>query len=301
MSRSTSGVGAHRRLNPAHTDAAVRPDNGAAVSTGNDAAVGADNRADGWPAADTLLAALAALRPTDPERARLRCTIISQCAQAARREATRYRNTGEPMDDLVQVATVGLILAVDRFDPARGIPFKHFALPTITGELKRHFRDKGWGVKVSRRVQELYQEVRRAEPELAQRLGRQPTTPDLAEHLGLSEDDVRAARQGEAVHTTRSLNWPAYGDEDMAELGERIGGLDPAIEAVADRDALHRAWPLLPKRLRNILTLRFVDELSQSQIADKMGVSQMHVSRLITRSLTLLRRYMTAETRLSAA
>jgi RNA polymerase sigma-B factor len=280
MSSSFSDVGAHRRFGAAYSDAILSNDT-----------------QDGWPAADVLLAALAGLKPTDPARTRLRCAIISQCAVAARREATRYRTTGESLDDLVQVATVGLILAVDRFDPSRGIPFKHFALPTITGELKRHFRDKGWGVKVSRKVQELYQEVRRAEPELAQRLGRLPTTADLAEHLNISEDDVQEARRGEAVYTTRSLNWPAYGDDDMGELGERIGGLDPAIEAVADRDALHRAWPLLPKRLRDILTLRFVDELSQSQIADKMGISQMHVSRLITRSLTLLRRYMTAEAR----
>jgi RNA polymerase sigma-B factor len=201
----------------------------------------------------------------------------------------------------VQCATVGLILAVDRFDPDRGIPFKHFALPTITGELKRHFRDRGWGVKVSRRVQELYQEVRQAEPELAQRLGRLPSTADLAEHLNLSEPDVQAARRGEAAHATLSLNWPTAGDDDMVELGERIGGLDQAIEAVPDRDALHRAWPLLPKRLRDILTLRFLDELSQCQIADKMGISQMHVSRLITRSLTLLRRYMTAEPRRPSA
>src|SRR4029453_5273873 len=110
----------------------------------------------------------------------------------------RYRNTGESFDDLIQVATVGLILAIDRFDPSRGIPFKHFATPTITGELKRHFRDKGWGVKVSRRMQELYHEVRITEPQLAQCLGRMPTTADLAAHLSLSEDDVLAARDGEA-------------------------------------------------------------------------------------------------------
>jgi RNA polymerase sigma-B factor len=142
----------------------------------------------------------------------------------------------------------------------------------------------------------MYQEVRRAEPDLAQSLGRLPSDADLAGHLQLSEEDIQAARFGEAMHATRSLNWPAHGDDDLTELGERIGMLDHAIEAVPDRDALQRAWPLLPKRLRDILTLRFVDDLSQSQIADKMGISQMHVSRLITRSLALLRRHMTADT-----
>lgn len=251
---------------------------------------------DVWLAADPMLARMAKLRAKDPMRVELRDQVICQCAQEARREAGRYRNTGEPFDDLVQVATLGLILAVDRYDPRRGIPFKHFALPTIVGELKRHFRDKGWGIKVTRRVQELYQEVRRAEPLLAQRLGRTPTAGDLAEHLGLSEEDIEAARGGEAAYTTRSLNYPAFGDDpDGGELGERMGALDRDLEAVADHDALVRAWPLLPDRLRVILALRFVDELSQSQIADKMGISQMHVSRLITRSLTLLRHHMLME------
>ncbi len=250
---------------------------------------------DAWRTADPLLAAMAGLEPDDPQRARVRGEVICQCAREARREADRYRNTAEPLEDLFQVAIVGLIHAVDRFDPGRGIPFRHFALPTITGELKRHFRDKCWGVKVSRRVQELHHLVRRAEPDLAQRLGRLPTEADLAEHLQLSPDDVQAARQGGAMYTTRSLNRPLNGDDDLTEIIERIGGPDSAIESVTDREALRRAWPLLPKRLRDIVTLRFVDELSQSQIADKMGISQMHVSRLITRSLTLLRRYMTAE------
>ena len=254
-----------------------------------------DSPVDVWLAADPLLVRLATLRADDPLRADLRERVICQCAPEARREAGRFRRTGEALDDLVQVATMGLILAVDRYDPERGTPFKHFALPTITGEIKRHFRDKGWGVKVTRRVQELYQAVRKAEPQLAQELGRMPSAGDLAVHLGLSEEDIQVARDGEAAYVTRSLNYPAFGDDDVGELGERLGGLDHEIEAVADHDALVRAWPMLPDRLRVILSLRFVDELSQSQIADKMGISQMHVSRLITRSLNILRRHMTAE------
>src|SRR5262245_20383899 len=148
---------------------------------------------DPWSNADTLLVELAAMPENDLERGRLRDQIICECACAARREAKRYRHTGENPSDLAQVATLGLILAVDRYDPSRGVAFKYFALPTITGELKRHFRDKGWSVKVTRRVQELYYEVHQAEPLLAQELGRMPTTADLADHLGLSQEDVRAA------------------------------------------------------------------------------------------------------------
>jgi RNA polymerase sigma-B factor len=165
---------------------------------------------------------------------------------------------------------------------------RHFAVPTILGELRRHFRDKGWAVKVSRRMQELYQEVRAAEPALAQRLQRTPTTADLASHLQVSEEDVRQAREGEAVHSTRSFDWPGRGD-DLAELSDVIGGLDKDIEAIADRDALRRAWSTLPERLRSMLTMRFVEELSQSQIGDKLGISQMHVSRQLSRGLALLR------------
>jgi RNA polymerase sigma-B factor len=235
------------------------------------------------------------LRRTDPKRVGLRHQVICQCAPEARREAGRYRHTGEALEDLVQVATLGLILAVDRYDPGRGVAFKHFAVPTITGELKRHFRDKTWGVRVSRRIQELYQEVRRAEPLLAQQLGRIPDTADLAATLQLSEEDIRAARAGEAAYSTRSLNYPVFGDENADEVGERLGAPDQAIEFVAEHDALQRAWPLLPERLRTILVLRYVDELSQNQIADKLGMSQMHVSRLITRSLATLRRHIMAE------
>jgi RNA polymerase sigma-B factor len=247
-----------------------------------------------WPAVDPLLLTLSGLRRHDPRRGRLRDQIICQCVPAARREAARYRRSGEASEDLRQVALLGLVLAVDRYDPGRGIPFKHFAVPTIVGELKRYFRDKCWSVRVGRRVQELYQEVRRAEPELAQRLGRTPTTHDLAHALALSEADVLAARAGEAAYATRSLNWPAFGDEDSCELHGLIGAPDRDLERLPDRDALRRAWPLLPERLRLILSLRYDDDLSQTQIADKLGISQMHLSRLITRSLGLLRQHMAA-------
>jgi len=291
--RATGGAAAESSPRPARgrrNQGATRAQGASRAQGGR--SVGWDDS--GWPVLDSLLAELGQMSRDDPARPRLREYIICRCAPAARREAMRYRNTGEPIDDLVQVATLGLILAVDRYDASRGIPFRHFAVPTILGELKRHFRDKGWAVKVSRRMQELYQEVRAAEPVLAQRLQRLPTTADLAAHLNISEEEVRRAREGEAVHSARSLNWPGYGDDDVAEVGEVIGSPDKDIEAIADRDALQRAWPKLPERLRTMLTLRFVEEMSQSQIGDKLGISQMHVSRQLARSLALLRRLMSA-------
>lgn len=245
--------------------------------------------------ADRALARLATMSPGDPARNRLREQIICQCAPAARREAIRYRHTGESMDDLVQVATVGLIHAVDRFDPSRSVPFRHFAMPTITGELKRHFRDKGWSVRVSRRIQELHQEVCRAEPQLAQRLGRTPTVADLAEHLNLREDEVLAGRRGGAAYSVRSLNWRVHGDDDLVELGDLLGEEDRQLEAVADRESLRQALRELPERLQTLLVLRFVENLTQTQIAQRIGVSQMHVSRLINRALSMLRRHMLTE------
>jgi RNA polymerase sigma-B factor len=245
--------------------------------------------------ADDALAHLASLRPGDPARTWLREQIICQCASAARREAIRYRHTGESMEDLVQVATVGLIHAVDRFDPTRNIPFRHFAMPTIAGELKRHFRDRGWSVRVSRRVQELHQEISRAEPELAQRLARTPSVADLAAHLGLTEADVMAGRGGGAAYRARSLNWRVHGEDDVVELVDLLGADDRDLEAVADRESLRQALRVLPDRLRLLVSLRFVDNLTQHQIATRIGISQMHVSRLIARALATLRRQMTAE------
>jgi len=240
-------------------------------------------------------AEMAALKPGDPERHRIREAIISASLSLARREAARYRHSGETMDDLIQVATLGLIQAVDRFEPGRGIPFRHFATPTISGELKRHFRDKGWSVRVSRRVQELHQMISRAEPALAQKLCRSPTVADLAQHLRLSEADVRAARHGAAAYRARSLNYPVGGD-DPTELGDLIGGEDRDLEVVADIEALRSSFRLLPYRLRHVLLLRFVDNMTQVQIAAEIGVSQMHVSRLIARGLAMLRHMLLDDT-----
>ena len=245
-------------------------------------------------AVEDALASLASLEADDPRRRSLREQIIQNCLPLARREAARYRQSGESMDDLMQVATLGLIQAVDRFQPGRGVPFRHFAAPTISGELKRHFRDKGWSVRVSRRVQELHQLVSRAEPALAQQLRRSPDVADLARHLGISEADVRAGMHGGAAYRARSLNH-RVGGEDDTELGDLLGTVDRDLEAVVNVEALRTTFRLLPPRLRYVLALRFAQNMTQAQIAVEIGVSQMHVSRLIARGLATLRRMLLEE------
>ena len=244
---------------------------------------------------EPALSLMARLAPENPERRRIREQIIKECLPMARREAARYRHSGESMEDLVQVATLGLIQAVDRYEPDRGVPFRHFAAPTISGELKRHFRDKGWSVRVSRRVQELHQVISRAEPTLAQELRRTPTVADLAGHLQLSQADVRAGLYGAAAYRARSLNY-RVGEDDVTELGDLLGGDDRDLEAVADIEALRTSLLLLPPRLRHVLGLRFEQNLTQVQIAQQIGVSQMHVSRLIGRALLMLRRMLMDDT-----
>ena len=251
--------------------------------------------ADPVTAVQPHLADMARLPPDDPERQRIREQIIKDCLPLARREAARYRHSGESMDDLVQVATVGLIQAVDRFDPDRGVAFRHFALPTISGELKRHFRDKGWSVRVSRRVQELHQVISRAEPALAQQLSRSPTIADLAGHLRISEADVEAGLHGAAAYRARSLS-ARVGEDDLSELGDLLGGDDRELEAVADIEALRASLRRLPPRLRHVLDLRFIQNMTQVQIAREIGVSQMHVSRLIARALAKLRHMLLDDT-----
>jgi RNA polymerase sigma-B factor len=245
--------------------------------------------------ANTLFARMAELDQDSAEREQVRCEVISRCTPFARREAARYRNTGEPIEDLNQVAILGLILAVDRFDHNRGVPFKHFAQPTIIGELKRHFRDKGWSMRVSRRLKEMSHEVRRAEPALAQELARTPSTHDLAEALDLTEEEVLSARDADGAHFVQSLNRPVFGPDDTTELGDTLGFDDRSIAAVADHDALRRAVRALSPRLATVVSLRFLDELTQTEIGDKIGCSQMQVSRLLDRAMTVLRGHMTAD------
>jgi RNA polymerase sigma-B factor len=236
-----------------------------------------------------LLATLAALPADDPLRPALRERTITAFAPMARRLARRYDGRGEPLDDLVQTAMVGLIKAVDRFDAGRGVDFVGFAVPTIVGEIKRHFRDRAWDVRVPRRLQELRLAISEASSVLPHRLGRSPTVADIAAHLGLSEEDVLEGLESARAYNCVSLSTPMSADDGGTELGDMLGGLDPELGLAELRIALGPAIVSLDRREQTILVLRFYGNLSQAQIAERIGVSQMHVSRLLTKALAKLR------------
>jgi len=198
---------------------------------------------------------------------------------------------GEPTDDLVQTASLGLVMAIDRFDADRGIDFPGFAIPTIVGEIKRHFRDRTWSVRVPRRLQELRMAITTADVVLTHTLHRSPTVADVAAYLGISEDHVLDGLEGIRAYRAMSLSTPV-GDDGAGELGDLLGGVDPDFELTENRLALGPALRQLDDRERRILTLRFYGNLSQAQIAEQIGISQMHVSRLITRALATLRRHL---------
>ena len=219
---------------------------------------------------------------------RAREELVNRFLPLATRLAGRYRQTAEAQDDLDQVASLGLLKAIDRYDPALG-PFVRFAVPTIMGELKRHFRDKGWGMRVPRALQESFLQVNEAVAELSGRLGRSPTPRDIATHTGLSVERVLEAIEASRAYSPAALDAPHPGDEDGSRtLGDSLGGDDPGYESVDLGQALAPAFRALPPREQRILKLRFIDDLTQSEIAAQVGVSQMHVSRLLTRSLERL-------------
>jgi RNA polymerase sigma-B factor len=203
--------------------------------------------------------------------------------------ARRFRNRGEPLDDLVQVATIGLIKSVDRFDPERGVEFSTYATPTIVGEIKRHFRDKGWAVRVPRRLQELRLSLTSATADLSQRLGRAPTVGELADQLKLSEEEVLEGLESANAYSTLSLDVPEQGEQDSPVVADSLGAEDEELEGVEYRESLKPLLAKLPPREKKILLLRFFGNMTQSQIAEEIGISQMHVSRLLARTLAQLR------------
>jgi len=238
---------------------------------------------------DEMLRRLAALPPDDLQRAALRQRLVEAQLPLVHHLAQRFRGRGEPYDDLVQVGTIGLLNAVDRFDPERG-SFTGFAVPTILGEIRRHFRDRGWAMRVPRRLQELGRQVSEAREVLTQKLGRSPTVQEIAQHLDADTDLVLEALDTASVYATVPL--PSTPEEgEMAPLGF----IDSGLELVEQRATLRPLLARLPARERTILALRFVRGMSQSQIAAEVGVSQMHVSRLITRSLAVLREGLSEE------
>ena len=216
----------------------------------------------------------------------LRDELVSAYLGLAEYLARRFANRGEPLDDLVQVASLGLLKALDRFDPERGVEFSTYATHTIVGELKRHFRDKGWSIKAPRRMQELYLRLGKVVASMGQELGRSPTIAELAMEVKVSEEEVLEALEAGQAYRTASLD---VATEEGESLATRLGGEDPSLEDAERRATLSPLLAQLLPRERLILQLRFFDGLTQSEIANRLQISQMHVSRLLARSLAQLR------------
>lgn len=238
---------------------------------------------------------LAALGEDDPRRAEVRDELVTGHLPLAEHIAQRFSGRGVAKEDLVQVATVGLINAVDRFDATRGSDFLSFAVPTVMGEVRRHFRDSGWLVRVPRRLKELHLSISAASTELAQRLGRAPTPSEIAAHLRISQDDVYEGLEAGNAYHSMSLDEVLSGDTENLALGDTLGEEDSGLEGVENHEALLPLIRELPERERRILGLRFVHNMTQTQIAERIGVSQMHVSRLLARTLERLRSGLTEQ------
>ncbi|MFI8522567.1 RNA polymerase sigma factor SigF [Streptomyces sp. NPDC085481] len=244
--------------------------------------------------ARALFIELRELPEGSPEKAALRDRLVRMHLPLVEHLARRFRNRGEPLDDLTQVATIGLIKSVDRFDPDRGVEFSTYATPTVVGEIKRHFRDKGWAVRVPRRLQELRLSLTTATAELSQQHGRSPTVHELAERLGISEEEVLEGLESANAYSTLSLDVPDTDDESPA-VADTLGAEDEALEGVEYRESLKPLLEDLPPREKRILLLRFFGNMTQSQIAQEVGISQMHVSRLLARTLAQLREKLLVE------
>ena len=236
-----------------------------------------------------LIAALARTPQDDPARPRLRDDTIEAWLPMTRRLARRYAGRGEPLDDLVQAATVGLIKAIDRFDAEVGVDFTVFAIPTILGEIKRHFRDRAWAIRVPRRLQEMRMAISDAGTVLAHNLGRAPTVADIATYLKVSEEEVLEGLEGARAYSTTSLSTPVGTESGTLELGDTLGAEDDDYARTELHLSLGPALACLTERERTIVTLRFFGNQTQTQIAGQIGVSQMHVSRLLSAALAKLR------------
>src|SRR5215207_443942 len=223
----------------------------------------------------------------DPKRQRVRDQLVEMHLPLVEYLARRFAGRGEPLDDLVQVGTIGLIKAVDRFDTERGVEFSTYATPTVVGEIKRHFRDKGWTVRVPRRLQELRASLSSATSDLTQTMGRSPTVAELAGHLKIGEEEVLEGLESANAYTAVSIE--ASDGEGGMSVADTLGGDDLSLEGVEYRESIKPLLDSLPPRERRILMLRFFGNLTQSQIAAELGISQMHVSRLLARTLAQLR------------
>jgi RNA polymerase sigma-B factor len=231
---------------------------------------------------------------TESERRRIRDLLVTGHLPVAEHIARKFRNRGQPEEDLRQVARIGLINAVDRFDPSRGTDFLSFAVPTITGEVRRYFRDATWAVRVPRRLKELHAAISAASVRLSQDLGRSPRPKEIAAALSVPVEEVYEGLQVGFAYNTDSLD-NSTDDDGHSPIESRLGEVDSALDLVEDREALLPALALLPEREASIVVLRFFGNLTQTQIADRIGISQMHVSRLLSSSLDTLRAALTGD------
>jgi RNA polymerase sigma-B factor len=230
-----------------------------------------------------------------PKAERSRDELVQSHLGLAQHLARRFTGRGEALEDLTQVAYLALVKAADRYDPNRGAEFATFATPTVLGEIKRHFRDKGWAVRVPRHLQELRLELTKATDELVQRLQRSPTVHELATFLSITEDEVLAGLECGRAYNAQSIDPLLDPDDDEVPLAAVVGSVDPALARVEDRHALRPLMQTLPDRERRMIEMRFFRNMTQTEIAEQLGISQMHVSRLLTRTLADLREQMLRE------
>ena len=232
----------------------------------------------------------------------IRDHLVQSALPLAHQVARRYLRGGEPFEDLLQVARLGLVKAVDRFDPSREVAFSTYAVPTMVGEIKRHFRDTGWALHLPRSLQERVLKIEQSEKALSSRMGRTPTVAELAEHAEMTEEEVLEAIQASSAYETRSLDAPAPTEDDEGRTyADTMGSTDDRFEFVDDCEAVGKALRSLPVRERRILNMRFMQDMTQSEIAQQIGVSQMQVSRLLRRALAQLREEADAEPELPPA
>jgi RNA polymerase sigma-B factor len=243
----------------------------------------------------TLFERLESLEEGTHDYSYVRNTLVELNLALVKFAASRFRSRSEPMEDIIQVGTIGLIKAIDRFELSRGVEFPTFAMPTIVGEIKRFFRDTSWSVRVPRRLQELRLDLAKAGDELAQKLDRAPTVGELAERLGLTNDEVVEGMAASNAYTASSLDAQPEEDDSEGALADRIGYEDHGLEGIEYVESLKPLIAGLAPRDRQILSLRFVANMTQSEIGDELGISQMHVSRLLSRTLVRLRKGLTLD------
>ena len=260
------------------------------LGTAPDISIHLGNRAELKELSDNALLGKIRALPRDSELRAAVCEIIVDRYQKLVRSCVRqYRGSPEPTEDLMQVGYVGLLKAINNYDPEVGDSLSAYAQPCISGEIKRHFRDKRWQIHVRRSAQELLLELRKATEELTQQLGRSPEEAELAERLGVSRDDMQEARQADLVFSTYSLDAPMSDRDDPALLADMLGDDDPDVAHTIDMEAVNKHWDELPEREQRILVMRFYGNLTQTEIGERLGISQMHVSRLLARALSHLK------------